>query len=83
MVNSWLSANTLFHFTNSLENIENILEQEFFPNYSLEVIQTLDIEKEIAIPMVCFCDIPLLNTKPYCEIWQLCNRSNQSMGDKE
>lgn len=66
MKNLSLSANALFHFTNSMENIESILKNEFYPNYSLEVIQTLDDEKdEFAIPMVCFCDIPLSQTQAH------------------
>jgi len=31
-----LSANSLFHFTNSLENLLNILKEEFRPRFCLE-----------------------------------------------
>lgn len=63
-----LSANTLFHFTDSPDNLENILRKEFYPRYCLEdlglVIPKIDSQhkrkqKELAIPMVSFCDIPL------------------------
>ena len=55
-----LSANTLFHFTDKKENITSILRNEFYPRYSLENWEpVLGFEKEVAIPMVCFCDIPL------------------------
>lgn len=53
-----LSANTLFHFTNSLENIVNILSNEFCPRYCMEDFRFIG-DDECAIPMVCFCDIPL------------------------
>ncbi len=55
-----LSANTLFHFTTTLENLDSILINEFYPNYSLENWDPITGDNfEIAIPMVCFCDIPL------------------------
>lgn len=55
-----LSANTLFHFTNSIDNLENILKAEFYPNYSLENWDNIIGNNfQIGIPMVCFCDIPL------------------------
>jgi hypothetical protein len=55
-----LSANTLFHFTNSLDNLENILTNEFRPHYSLEDWSPIIGNRyQVAIPMVCFCDIPL------------------------
>lgn len=54
-----LSADTLFHFTDRLENIISILENGFYPRYCMEQIN----EKEIAIPIVCFCDIPLSQIK--------------------
>ena len=61
-----VSANTLFHFTNNLENIINILVKDFSPRYcmeNMEFIYKKGIQQlaatQIAIPMVCFCDIPL------------------------
>jgi len=55
-----ISANTIFHFTKSIENIENILTNNFSPRYCLERLDFMPKSNfDIAIPMVCFCDIPL------------------------
>ena len=56
-----ISANSVFHFTDSLDDLISILENEFCPRYSLE--EFLYPEVKLAIPMVCFCDIPLSQTK--------------------
>lgn len=56
-----ISSNSLFHFTSNLKNLIGILTNDFFPRFSYETL-VLDFEKppiEIAIPMVCFCDISL------------------------
>jgi hypothetical protein len=66
-----VSANSLFHFTGSLENLLNILTNEFRPRFCLEnfgllkehaVSAVKDEDLEWAIPMVCFCDLPLSQT---------------------
>jgi hypothetical protein len=65
-----LSANTLFHFTNSIENIINILTNDFTPRYCMEsfdFISEEDTITELAIPMVCFCDIPLSQIRNHVE----------------
>ncbi len=69
---STISANTLFHFTNSLQNLISILTNEFYPRYSLEDLRMYFPEefkardiRERAIPMVCFCDIPLSQIRNY------------------
>jgi hypothetical protein len=60
-----ISSNTLFHFTDKRENLINILENEFRPHFCLENFNFFAHDMnyregfEIAIPMVCFCDIPL------------------------
>lgn len=61
-----LSANTLFHFTNSIDNLVGILSNEFYPRYCPEDHSVFHKKQSIfhvnskrAIPMVCFCDIPL------------------------
>jgi hypothetical protein len=60
-----LSTNTLFHFTRTIDNIENILQKVFHPNFSLEDFNIINQNRsknpklEFAIPMVSFCDIPL------------------------
>ena len=52
-----LSASSLFHLTNSLDAIKNILQKGFKISYWFERLP-LDNYFYIA-PMVCFCDIPL------------------------
>jgi hypothetical protein len=60
---SILSPNTLFHFTPSLSNLLGILENTFYPRYCYDEFDLVDNDSqrfiEDAIPMVCFCDIPL------------------------
>ncbi len=60
---SILSPNTLFHFTNSLNNLLGILNNTFYPRYCYDEFDLIDNDQqhflEDAIPMVCFCDIPL------------------------
>ena len=52
-----ISANTLFHFTRDYDTLLSILKSRFLPRLCLE--QCLLVKKKWAIPMVCFCDIPL------------------------
>ena len=60
MTNNTISANTLFHFTKTIDNIRNILTDTFSPRYCLEHLAFMASENiDLAIPMVCFCDIPL------------------------
>lgn len=61
-----ISADYLFHFTKSFDNLVSILKEGFAPNYCLENWRTLD-EKllHLGIPMVCFCDIPELFIEPH------------------
>lgn len=53
-------SHTLFHFTKNIDFVKNILTDGFWPRYCLEdfswYIHKIDY---LAIPMVCFCDIPL------------------------
>jgi len=60
---SILSPSTLFHFTNSLNNLLGILNNTFYPRYCYDEFDLIDNDQqhflEDAIPMVCFCDIPL------------------------
>lgn len=54
-----ISANTLFHFTRNYDTLLSILKSKFYPRLCLEqrIVSTLDLR--LAVPMVCFCDIPL------------------------
>jgi hypothetical protein len=57
-----ISSNTLFHFTSNMDNLLNILTNEFRPRYCLENWSNLFIETgefQQAFPMVCFCDLPI------------------------
>jgi hypothetical protein len=54
-----ISSDTLFHFTNK-ENLLGILENEFYPRFSLEHYQIDETTSfAVGLPMVSFCDIPL------------------------
>lgn len=70
-----ISANTLFHFTNSLDNLLNILRNEFRPRFCLENYNLLgrqvpeDMGYEFAVPMVCFCDLPLSQTATHLSVY--------------
>lgn len=59
-----ISANTLFHFTSSMENLLGILTNEFRPRFCLENLNVIrripeGEQYERAIPLVSFCDLPL------------------------
>ena len=56
-----ISANTLFHFTSKYDTLIKILQSKFFPRLCLEKGLWYPGDKKWAIPMVCFCDIPLSN----------------------
>lgn len=56
-----ISANTLFHFTRDYSTLINILMSKFYPRLCLEHCLLSDSNKKWAVPMVCFCDIPLSN----------------------
>lgn len=64
-----ISSNTLFHFTQSDENLISILANEFQPMYCMEKFTLGDKKIEIAIPMICFCDIPLSQIKNHIETY--------------
>ncbi|MHB8157720.1 MAG: abortive infection system antitoxin AbiGi family protein [Desulfocucumaceae bacterium] len=71
-----ISANTLFHFTNSKETIISILKNGFWPHYSPEDTAAFDIlpkkrgnESFVFTPMVCFCDIPLSQIKNHVKTY--------------
>lgn len=53
-----LSSNSLFHFTSKIDNIKDILQNGFWPKYCRESNWKKDYI-DFAVPMVCFCDIPL------------------------
>lgn len=70
-----VSSNTLFHFTDSMDNLVSILKNDFRPHFSLEDLNSIMPEGEesqdliFAIPMVCFCDIPLSQTQSHMDVY--------------
>lgn len=61
-----ISSNTLFHFTKDLKALRSILENNFWPMLSVEENNILDGPmRKLAIPMVCFGDIPLGNIEAH------------------
>jgi len=66
-----VSANTLFHFTGSSENVINILTNHFSPRYCVETIKYLSKTEsiDVAIPMICFCDIPLSQISEHVDVY--------------
>jgi hypothetical protein len=54
-----VSTKGVFHYTNSLNNLLNILANGFYPSYCKETMSYGKREYTYAIPMVSFCDIPL------------------------
>ncbi|MFA6201318.1 MAG: abortive infection system antitoxin AbiGi family protein [Bacteroidales bacterium] len=57
-----VNTNTLIHFTDSINTMRLILMNDFYPRMSLEDYGYILNENEIgkiALPMICFCDIPL------------------------
>ncbi len=61
---------TLFHFTQTPENLLHILEEGFWPRYCLEDISWLDCEtRRLAWPMVSFCDIPISRLREHTEFY--------------
>jgi hypothetical protein len=64
-----LSSDTLFHFTGSLDNLLSILSREFLPSFCKERLPIKDEELINGIPMVCFCDIPLSQTRAHMSVY--------------
>ncbi|MDE6643975.1 MAG: hypothetical protein K2K27_07730 [Muribaculaceae bacterium] len=63
-----ISSNSLFHFTSQLNFLEDILKKGFWPRYCKEYgwgNKFIDF----AVPMVCFCDIPLSMIKDHTKFY--------------
>jgi hypothetical protein len=59
------SSNSLFHFFDSFEILENILTDKLYPSFCRERISFSNRHYEISVPMVSFCDIPLFQVKDH------------------
>lgn len=65
-----ISANALFHFTKTPESLASILANDFWPHYHSEQIHLrADVNYELWIPMVSFCDIPLSQIDQHIETY--------------
>lgn len=57
-----INSNTIVHYTESIDSVMSILNNNFCPKLCLENYDYIIDDKryhKIALPMVCFCDIPL------------------------
>lgn len=67
---SGLSPETLFHFTDSFDNLVGILKNHFYPRYCYDEFSlTRQHLVGRAIPMVCFCDILLSQIKNHIDTY--------------
>jgi len=64
-----LSSNSLIHFTQEKDNLIGILNDNFKVHYCYEKICSRYSFLSGAMPMVCFCDIPLSEIKEHIKIY--------------
>ena len=63
-----ISGNSVIHFTEELDSLFGIIENNFKPNFCIEDISPATGEEvHFAIPMISFCDIPLSNIKNHTD----------------
>jgi hypothetical protein len=58
-----VTSETLFHFTTSLKNLQNILSKKFNLSYCHEKFILNNEDHDYYFPMISFCDIPLALAK--------------------
>lgn len=63
-----LSSNSFFHFTSEIKYLSDILAKGFWPRYCKEYGWGKEYV-DFALPMVCFCDIPLTQIHPHAEFY--------------
>lgn len=72
-LNETLSSNSLFRFTEKPEYLTSILKNGIAPRYYLENFGMFDLQVsedlELAVPMSCFCDIPLSKVKRHLSLY--------------
>lgn len=65
-----ISSSSLFHFAGTLQYLQNILTMDFRPRYYPEIIKFSNrMTFQNAIPVVCFCDLPLSQIKDHLAIY--------------
>lgn len=65
-----ISSATLFHFTSSFETLKKILcGHGFWPRYCIEYGWGEQEDHDFAVPMVCFCDIPLSQIHNHIKVY--------------
>lgn len=68
-----ISSDTLFHFSNSAAYLIDIIKEGFKPRFCLEPHNTTmlfsDKTTEEAMPMTCFCDLPLSNITTHLDFY--------------
>ncbi|HEX7458151.1 MAG TPA: abortive infection system antitoxin AbiGi family protein, partial [Ginsengibacter sp.] len=60
-----ISSNSLFHFTDRIEVLVDILNDKFRGSYCREVLHYKEEAIPIYIPKISFCDIPLKTLSNY------------------
>lgn len=68
-----ISSNSLFHFSKKMEYLIDILNRGFQPRYCAEKLQLVEHSSirgyNLAIPMTCFCDIPLAQIRNHIKTY--------------
>lgn len=70
-----ISSSVLFHFTSSIDNLLNILKNDFSPHYCPEYGVAEDLDETNAKPptwarpMISFCDLPLFLIKRHLKFY--------------
>ena len=59
-----ISSNNLFHFYPEFQYLKQAINEGLWPRYFIEKKWSA---KDIAIPMFCFCDIPLSQIKDHID----------------
>lgn len=59
-----ISSNNLFHFFSDIKYLEQTIKEGLWPRYCIEKKWN---GKDLAIPMFCFCDIPLSQIKDHID----------------
>jgi hypothetical protein len=63
-----ISSRTLFHFTPKIDYLKDILQNGFWPRYCREYGWG-NKYVDFAVPMVCFCDIPLTQISEHSKFY--------------